>query len=259
MDIKILVVAHKPYRMPQDPIYFPIQVGNGSDMPGFQRDNVGENIAEMNPRFDEGTALYWAWKNLNADYIGLAHYRRHFTNASFFRRMTAADKFSLTLREDELRQALTNTDVIVPNKRKYYIETMESHFLHMPYVHEKDYRVLRKTIAELSPEYLSAYDLVMKRTWAHMFTMFIMKRELLDQYCAWMFPIMFACDCQIDVTGYSRMEARAVGYFREFMLDIWLEKNRIPYKEIPVMFMEKQNWLKKGGAFLVRKLRAKTR
>ena len=134
---------------------------------------------------------------------------------------------------------------------------MESHFLHTDYIREKDYKILRETIAEMTPEYLDAYDLVMNRTWAHMFNMFVMKREFFNQYCEWAFPILFECDRRIDMTGYSTEQKRMIGYFGEFMTDIWLEKNQISYHEINVMFMEKQNWLKKGGSFLIRKLRGK--
>ena len=28
----------------------------------------------------ELTGIYWAWKNLDADYIGLVHYRRYISN-----------------------------------------------------------------------------------------------------------------------------------------------------------------------------------
>lgn len=254
MDIKVLVVAHKNYRMPKDDMYIPIQVGSASEtFNGYLRDNTGENIADTNPRLCELTAIYWAWKNLNSDYIGLTHYRRHFTKVSRLGRI-GKDKFDLVLTKSELQKELEKDIVIVPNKRKYYIETMESHFLHLPYTFEIDYRVLRQVISEKRPEYLEAYDKVMNRTWAHMFNMFVMKWEWFDEYCKWLFPIIFECDRRIDVTGYSYAEAREVAYFGEFMLDVWMEKNGIPYKEMDVMFMEKQNWIKKGGAFFFRKL-----
>ena len=93
----------------------------------------------------------------------------------------------------------------------------------------------------------------MNRSWAHMFNMFVMKKTYFDQYCGWMFPILQEVDRRIDVTGYTPMEARAVAYFGEFMLDIWNEKNKIPYKEVDVMFMEKQSIVKKVWVALKRK------
>lgn len=60
-------------------MYLPVQVGaEGKTDLGYTRDNTGENISSKNPSFCELTGLYWAWKNLDADYIGLVHYRRHF-------------------------------------------------------------------------------------------------------------------------------------------------------------------------------------
>ena len=78
--VKIIVAAHKPYEMPTDSMYIPVHVGAfGKENIGYQRDDEGENISGLNPYFCELTGLYWAWKNLDADYIGLIHYRRYFT------------------------------------------------------------------------------------------------------------------------------------------------------------------------------------
>ena len=79
LDIKIIIAAHKKYRMPQDDIYVPLHVGaEGKDSIGYQGDNTGDNISNLNPYFCELTGMYCMWKNLTADYLGLAHYRRHF-------------------------------------------------------------------------------------------------------------------------------------------------------------------------------------
>ena len=92
-----------------------------------------------------------------------------------------------------------------------------------------------------------------KRTWTHIFNMFVMKREIFDDYCQWLFGILSQVEAQIDISGYSQYDRRVFGFLGERLLDIYLEANDIPYREVPVMFMEKQNWLKKGGAFLKRK------
>lgn len=80
-DIKIIVAAHKKYHMPEDSCYLPLHVGKkGKDDLGYLGDDTGDNISEKNPYYCELTGLYWAWKNLKADYIGLVHYRRHLAN-----------------------------------------------------------------------------------------------------------------------------------------------------------------------------------
>ena len=79
MDIKILVAAHKTYRMPEDDIFMPVHVGAaGKESIGYQRDDEGENISLKNPYFCELTGLYWMWKNCDNEYNGLVHYRRYF-------------------------------------------------------------------------------------------------------------------------------------------------------------------------------------
>ena len=80
-NIKILVATHKKYKMPSDTnMYLPIHVGcEGKKKLGFQGDNSGENISVLNPYYCELTGLYWAWKNLKCDYLGLVHYSSYFT------------------------------------------------------------------------------------------------------------------------------------------------------------------------------------
>ena len=46
----------------------------------------------------------------------------------------------------------------------------------------------------------------------------------------------------------------ADGFIDEMLLDVWLETKGYQYKEINVDFFGKQNWLKKGGLFIKRKI-----
>lgn len=247
MNIKILVAAHKPYWMPEDKIYLPIQVGSAikSDDLGFTRDDSGDNISSKNKNYCELTALYWAWKNLDADYIGLAHYRRHFTVRK------GGDKQSLPVTGQELQPVLSSFDVILPRKRYYYIETTYNQYIHAH--HKEDLDITEAILKERYPEYLDAYKEVMGKTNGHRFNMFIMKKDVLDKYCEWLFDILFELEKRLDISQYSANDARVFGFVGERLLDVWILRNGITYKEIPYVFMEKQNWIKKGGAFLKRK------
>lgn len=251
MDIKMLVAAHKSYWMPEDEMYFPIHVGRqGKKDIGFTGDNTGDNISDKNPGYCELTGVYWAWKNLKADYIGLSHYRRYFTARPFFSRI-GRDKKSCVLTSAEVAGILRDYDVILPKKRNYYIETNQSHYCHAH--NSEDLLKAGQIVREMYPDYAQAYDRVMNSTGAHMFNMFMMKRSCFDSYCQWVFSILKELEKQVDVSGYNPYEARVFGYISELLLDVWIEKNHIRYYELPVMFMENQNWAVKGGRFVARK------
>lgn len=251
-DIKIIVAAHKKYQMPEDKIYVPMQVGaEGKEkIEEYIQDNTGNNISSKNPNFCELTGLYWAWENLEADYIGLVHYRRYFTMKN---KITKAEqeKFKIVLNQKETEEKLQIADVILPKKRKYYIENLYSHYAHTMYVEPLD--ETRKIIEEKYSEYLEEFDKLHKRTSAHMFNMFIMKKEILEEYCNWLFDILFELEKRIDASKYDEFHARFYGRISELLLDVWINKNRIKYEEVKVMDMQKINWLKKGISFLMAK------
>ena len=106
MKTTILIATHKQYRMPEDSVYLPIHVGkecSSLQLP-YIGDNTGENISIKNPHYCELTAIYWAWKNLSADAIGLVHYRRHFSlrHPTLF----CKDKFTYALNTTEVESLL---------------------------------------------------------------------------------------------------------------------------------------------------------
>lgn len=251
-NIKIIVAAHKKYQMPEDKIYIPMQVGaEGKEkIKDYIQDNTESNISSKNPNFCELTGLYWAWKNLKADYVGLVHYRRYFTMQKKITK-TEQEKFKIVLNQKETEEKLQNVDVILPKKRKYYIENLYSHYAHTMYVEPLD--ETRKIIEEKYSEYLEEFDKLHKRTSAHMFNMFIMKKEILDEYCNWLFDILFELERRTDTSKYDSFHARFYGRISELLLDVWINKNQIKYEEVKVMDMQKINWLKKGTSFLTAK------
>ena len=58
-NTKVIIATHKKYKMPNDEMYVPVQVGReGKEDLGYQPDNEGENISSKNPYFCELTGLY---------------------------------------------------------------------------------------------------------------------------------------------------------------------------------------------------------
>ena len=244
MDVKILVVTHKDYFMPHDSLYVPIRAGNAlcEDDFGYIGDDSGDNISLKNPYFCELTALYWGWKNLDARYWGVVHYRRYL---SFKHKGTTWDD---VLNQKEAEYLCQNWDVVLPAKRRYWIETIRSH-----YQHTHDISHLYKTREILKskyPDYLLAYDKVLNGHSAHMFNMFIMKKEILDAYCTWLFDILFELEKQIDTSKIDSFQARLFGRVSEILLDVWLNTNKIRVKEINYVQIGPYNFWKKVKAFL---------
>lgn len=255
-NIKVIVAAHKKYQMPKEEMYVPVQVGaeGKNTIEEYTQDNTGDNISSKNPYFCELTGLYWAWKNLDADFIGLVHYRRYFTNTNKIPK-EENEKFKIVLTQNDAESILENADVILPKKRNYYIENLYSHYEHTMYVEPLD--ETRKIIEEKYPEYLEEFDKLHKRTSAHMFNMFIMKKEILNEYCTWLFDILFELEKRIDASKYESFHARFYGRVSELLLDVWINKNGIKYEEVKVMDMQKVNWWKKGKSFLRAKFTGK--
>lgn len=221
-------------------MYIPMQVGAAiqESIPGFQQDDVGDNISAKNPRYCELTALYGAWRNVDADYIGLAHYRRHFAGSG--------ERGVLT--SDEAIELVAHNPVILPKKRHYYIETVGDHYAHTFDASHID--VLRDSLTRLSPATLPAFEKHMSSRSAHIWNMCIMRKDIFDAWCSWLFKILDDSEHSINFDGMTPFEERVIGRLSERLLDPWLVTEGIAYSEVPVRGTERTNWAKKGTAFL---------
>ena len=250
-SIKIIVATHKKYEMPEDELYLPLHVGAyNKESIGYKRDDEGENISQKNPSFCELTGLYYAWKNVKADYIGLVHYRRYLTL-----KRSKEDKFNNILTKSQVQKLIKENDIILPNKRNYYIENLYDHYKHTMYVEPLD--ETRKIIKKKYPKYLEEFDKLHTRKSAHMFNMFIMKKDILNDYCNWLFDILFELEKKFKNNNYDAFHARFYGRISELLLDVYINTNNLKYKEIYFMDMEKVNWAKKGTSFLKAKFLGK--
>lgn len=246
--IVVAVIAHKPYPRPSDPCYLPIEVGAASRSTHFfpNRDDQGINISEKNKSFCELTGIYYAYKNLDYDILGLVHYRRLFRKRNHF----VAKKIKNVLTSYQVEKDLRKFDFILPKKRHYYIESNYSHYINAHVAEPLD--KTREIIKDFYPEYLSAFDQQMKKKSGHYFNRFIGNKEVVVGYLDWLFAILFRLEKEIDISSYSQYDQRVFGFVSELLLDVYINKNGLKFKERKYCFMEKQYWGKKIFSFLKR-------
>ena len=226
--IRLLVCCHRPSRVPEHPMLVPVQVGAAlaqERFPGFRQDDDGENISEKNRAYCELTALYWAWKNVDADYYGLFHYRRYlYPDTGTGRPYRLAGEPSETLLDalgfHRLEELIRQYDMVVPMPEEMHISVRE-HYAAAPFHHRRDLELAEEITKGLYPHCAAAMDEYFAGT-AHYFgNICIMKRQVFHDYCGWLFPILEEFDRRADVSGYGPQERRVNGYLAERLLGVY--------------------------------------
>lgn len=240
-DIKILICVHKEVSLPEHPYFFPVQGGSDlavSQLP-YTQDNTGDHISQKNKNYCELTAQYWFWKNQKCDIVGLNHYRRYF---DFFHKYP---KYAPERSFDEIHSflsrpyvfpdmeaLLSNCDIILPSKRHwpYKIATQYAIF-HIV----NDLNILRDVIRDLTPDYLPTFDHFLYSDNAHsQYNMFITSWKYFDAYSEWLFKILFEVEKRLKISSYVD-QARVFGYMAERLINVYVQKNRLKVKYLPVI------------------------
>ena len=223
----IWIVTHKPVELPAPKGYRPIQVGGGAPIPGMLRDDTGDNIAEKNPNYCELTALYWIWKNTSDEYKGLSHYRRYFG-----RRRFSSDPGDI-LDEPALKDLLSGCDILLARPAVYHVDARAQ--LLMDCCDERALDRLDAAFAAIHPEDMDAYRAFFRQNRASQYNMLYCKAERFDAYCAWLFPVLFTLEDDIDLTGADDYRKRLYGFLSERLLNVWGSARGLKAKHLPVV------------------------
>ena len=231
--ISIYVVTHKEFNPPTGEIYVPIQVGKiftKNELP-YIGDDTGENIAEKNANYCELTAFYWLWKNIHdVDYIGICHYRRYFTNNYYF------NSACFFVNERQIEKIMKNYDAILPKQTKLSM-TVREYYSYCDGL-DKDLETTGNIILKKYPKYSKEYDIVMKSNHASYCNMMITSKELFDEYCTWLFDILFEVEKETNMEGYTKAQHRVFGYISEILLNVWALHNKLKVKYMDVINTE---------------------
>ena len=243
-------------------------------------DNIGNHISEKNQNYSELTAIFCIWKNFKHDYVGLMHYRRYlileniktpnkfhellmkaavkigknfiiqklFLN--FYRQKFVNNSGYLNLDSYELLSFIDNSylkieellyekniDVILP-KKSFTINT--------PYeIYKEDHFIehLDKTIQIVKNKFPEISNFVIKgvhENYTYYCNIFIMKWKYFDQYCTFLFDVLFELEKQIIIPT-DNYQKRVFGFISERLMapfiDYLIATNKITVYETDLVFI----------------------
>ncbi|RTK98357.1 MAG: DUF4422 domain-containing protein [Proteobacteria bacterium] len=258
--IQIFISYHKNYHIFKNEILTPIHVGSAlsNNKLDMVSDSTGDNISEKNPNFCELTAQYWAWKNCNDDYIGFLHYRRLF---DFTEKNLTENKWGLVVEDnidniylkyglntDFLNHFIPQYDVII--SKPWDVSNAGTKNLHDHYnsaeskLHIKDYDRALEILVTKYPQYQQAINKYNNSKLGYFNNMFILKRELFEEYTQLMFDVLFHLESELDISKYDMQEARVFGYISEWLFGIYVtylkSTGSFKIKELQRVFIEPQ-------------------
>lgn len=179
---------------------------------GGLTDDIGDHISDQNRQFCELTALYWIWKHAPEEIIGLCHYRRHFL-----------------LPEDWVEKMDANDiDVILPIPL-YVAPSLEENYKkrHNP----KDWDYMMECLKEREEgTWREAVEFFRGNLYSPC-NMLIMRRNVLDELCTWLFPLLFQV-AKHEGQRKDPYQNRYPGFLSERLITFFVEKNREKYRMV---------------------------
>lgn len=278
-DIKIFV-SHRidiNSELIDNSLYTPMRCGavfDEENQMGIAGDDTGNHISERRMSFCEFTVQYWAWKNVNADYYGLCHYRRYL---SFSEKHYKTDEFKMVYRPmllpsekrifnllDSAAMAALITqydlltseyadvkDIPTPdgwkNTVRQFWEAHDGVFL------EKSSIVLLfELIDQMAPEYSDSAREYFSGSKHRGFNCYVMRHELFNRLCNLQFSIMFEVERRLDTTGYTQKMMRTPAFIGEMLYGIFIyhleTREHWRIKELQLVYFRSTEKLKSKAA-----------
>lgn len=240
MKIKVLMCYHDLYPHIANDIIEPISVKIAE----------GDNISHKGNYYSELRVLYWAWKNVHADIIGIFHYRRFLNLKNSITQFYSVGKDFYTkygLTTNRIEMLMQQYDVILPQKVPHRIKattpTVYEYYIKEHY--QEDIDLTLDILAKKYPEMrATAQKMIKSAKQSFCANLIITKKELFDEYAQWLFGILFEVEKIIkkDVVDRNPYQQRVFGFLSERLLGVFIEYKKetenIKVCEAPLLFWE---------------------
>lgn len=200
----IYIIKHRDYYndVPKD--HKEILVGD------LYQDDGRDNINYLNAEINEITGLYDIWKNTTDNIVGLCHYRRFFWHNEDYLKITDA------------RKILKDYDIIVTKDVSF---NMTLYWQLRFEVENSD--TLDKYLNEFYKAVPEFKEFLNKKAF-HNREMFVCKREVMERYCKWLFPIIIPiAEKFIKEDKGKNVNQRLVSHIAERLFAYWVESNNL--------------------------------
>ena len=240
-QIRIFVSTHKCVDLFDSKILQPVQIGSALRKERFawaRHDDEGQNISSLNPMYCELTTQYWAWKNVNAPYVGFCHYRRYFDFSDerhrensygevMHSRIDSESQAKFGLDDANIASSLKDVDIVttVQQDIRSYLgfgATLYSQYDAAEQLYVEDLDRIVGMLVSKYPDYREDVDNFLHGHIGCFCNMFIMRNELFQAYCSWLFPLLEEFVEVTDMSRYSREGLRTPGHLAERLLNIYL-------------------------------------
>ena len=243
---KIIVCYHKDFPIFKNEVLLPLHVGkeiSSNMIKDIETDNTGNNISIKNDSYCELTGLYWLWKNVEAENYGLFHYRRFLDLKNKYNTKNFIYPSILNINDwsSRLVDSLMDTyDIILPKKTIFDLN-IHDYYKKKHIINDLD--IVVDIIKRDYPQYSSACDKALSNNECYFCNMFIMKKDIFNEYCTWLFDILNKAEEKIIYKGRNSYQRRVFGFLSERMLNIFIQYKidtnpNIRIKEVKTIFID---------------------
>lgn len=270
------VAFHKKFFSYKDDVIVPIHVGSKESKENLEylKDSSGDNISGKNKNFCELTGIYWMWKNIDANFYGMMHYRRYISLENkleyrlkrilyIFSRLfylkpiinllDMRELFQIKISDEKLMEQkikrlsknitseMQKYDVILPKKeifnKSVYLQYKKAHIVeHL----DKLLKIIKEDYEEIYPYYKKR---IKKGNKIYPLNVFIMKKEYFFEYSEFIFDVLFKLEKKIKIPS-DPYQMRVFGFLSERMMLPFIEylkdKKNINVKEGVILYLDRK-------------------
>lgn len=210
-------------------VFYPINGGSTLDDEWsnlfLKKDCVGDNISNYNSLLNEMTSIYWFWKNEKLpEYIGFNHYRRFFKSED----IEKSSDYDITVS----KPIWSSMSISLAHQYKYYHKLEDL---------QKCIDIIRN---EFNYEWGEGFRKYLLNNGINLApcNMFIMKKDLFEEWCSFIFPLLFRLKTEICDTDEFKQrdnyQKRALCFLTERIFNYWYflkKKSGIKTNEVDIV------------------------